>query len=167
MAVPLEVLATSADGVRVHYAPVGSHAATHFADTPQLAALTREALARLTVSDGPTVVSVMFDRVVGEQDLVPTDATDDIVYARRLNRDTYSRFTRSRRPVPSHTVSLVLGTSGGVVLLASSWIGPASPPFPGDPYETPDSRPYWYRHALAWGRQEVDVGSITQECPWD
>ena len=82
----------------VQYEPEGSHAATHFSDSPELFDLAREALLRTDVTGVRLVASVDLDRVVGMQDLVPTNDADVILYAKRLNRSTYTRLRYPNLP---------------------------------------------------------------------
>jgi hypothetical protein len=92
---------------------------------------------------------------------------DDIIYAERKSRDTYTRFTKSQPPQPCSTVTLFLSRlSDEQYELGSAWIGYLGPSFPGDANESPESRPYWNKHALVWGRQEIQTGSETNVCPW-
>jgi hypothetical protein len=162
----LTLLEYSANKIPVYYHTNGSHATTHFEDTPQLLDLVREAFGTLAITKDTTVVTVDFGRRVGMQDLVRIDETDEIVYAKRKHRETYSVFTKSQRPQPSALVTLVITQEEGLYVLKSVWIGPADPPFPGDEYESPGSREYWRTHALAWGTQEIDTSSLTTVCPW-
>ena len=84
----------------------------------------------MTVTESITVATVDFGKIIGLQDLVSTSESDDIVYAKRRNRDTYARFTKSQVPQPSSIVTLVVRRERNHFTLASAWIGPASPPFP-------------------------------------
>jgi hypothetical protein len=165
-------LAWSRNGVRVVYDPegLGSHAATHFEDTPNLRALVEEAIPRIDLSGESMGVDVDMGRDVGVSYMVSTDATDEIVYARRPHRDTTMRFTMSRPPEPSSRVSLVLIRRGeaddAAYDIRSAWVGPITPAYPGTPYETPDSKRFWETHALVWGTQEIEPDSVTTVRPW-
>lgn len=107
-------------------------------------------------------------RVIGLTDGVEIDETDELIYAKRKNRDTYTVFTKSRQPQPSRFVSVVLKRQVERTFeLLSTWVGKYdSPPFPGDKNATPESIPYWSTHALVWGNQEVQSGTETTICPW-
>jgi hypothetical protein len=51
--------------------------------------------------------------------------------------------------------------------LFSAWIGRAVPQFPGDKYETPDSKTFWRNHALVWGSQSVQPNTELNEWTWN
>jgi hypothetical protein len=161
------------NGIQVIVDPVNSHAATHLEDTPGLGGLLAEVLAKKEVDvyaegDGDTMIFDMdLERPVGVSYQVPTDETDDIVYAVRKNRDTYMRFTRSRPPEPTSCVSVILKReTNSRYSLFSGWVGPRTPAIPGTQHATPESFDFWTTHALVWGTQEVDEASITTQCPW-
>jgi hypothetical protein len=104
---------------------------------------------------------------IGESGLVETDDNDEIVYAIRKNRDRYARFTKSRKSEMSSMVTISLTRLDDKTYdLYSAWLGPLTPPFPGSPLATPESKPFWSNHALVWGTQEVQPGTETTECPW-
>jgi hypothetical protein len=101
-------------------------------------------------------------------DLVKTDDGDEIVYAKRYNRDTYTVFNLTKRPQPSSLITTAFeAKTDGTYELVSTWIGPSdSPSFPGTELETPDSKVFWSTHAIAWGSQEIQPGTETPTCPW-
>lgn len=163
-----EFLAKSQNGITVMVDLVGSHAATHLADTPQLKDLVKEVIGQTDIRGETMGFDVDMGRIVGMSDGVETDETDEMVWAKRKNRDVYTPFTKSRAPVPCSQVAISLKRQAdGTYELMSAWIGQfESPPFPGSPDETPESKPYWMRHALVWGTQEVQPGTETSTCPW-
>ncbi|MBL8160250.1 hypothetical protein JNJ66_07400 [Candidatus Saccharibacteria bacterium] len=127
-----ELLATSANGLPVFYDPMGSHAATHFADTPQLKGLVQEILAG-TVLDGPQMIfETDLGRIIGTTDLVVNEEGDVIVYAKRKNRSEYTLFNKSKGPQPSSVVTIFVKEIDGVYELITAWVGGVAPPFPGD-----------------------------------
>ena len=162
-----ELLGYSKNHAAVVYDPDGSHAATHFTDTPQLKELVREVIAATTTTGQQMWFEADIGRVVGVSSLVETDTTDDIVYAKRVNRDTYTRFTKNREPQPSSIVTVALTPIDKEGYeLSSAWIGPVGYSFPDDPNAVPESREYWAKHALVWGTQEIQAGTETKRCPW-
>jgi hypothetical protein len=155
------------NGRLVYVDDESSHAATHLADTPTLLALVQEFITELSVEDDNIYLDKDMGRVVGTSDLVETTDQDEIVYARRPNRQTYTRFALHRTAEPTQMVTIVLQKdSDGNYELWSAWIGIAAPQFPGDEKETPESKPFWNRHALVWGNQAVQPGTETTACPW-
>lgn len=145
----------------------GSHAATHIADTPQLLDLVKEIIKDVVPDDEYARFETDMGRTIGNSDLVETEEGDDVVYAKRPNRDTYSRFVKNKKPVPTSWVVVELRKVGDCEYeLFTAFIGRFTPSFPGGPHETPDSKPFWSKHALAWGTQEVIPETETAECPW-
>lgn len=160
-------LATTANGKKVYVSPRESHAATHLLESPQLLDLIKEFLPTIVAKDENIYVDKDMGRIVGLTDLVETGADDEIVYAKRLNRSNYTRFVKNRKAQPTSYVTVVLKKdTQSDYELWSAWIGPAVPQFPGDEYETVESRPFWRQHALVWGNQQIQIGSELQEWPW-
>lgn len=163
----MQHLCYAANGIEVVYDPLESHAATHFEDTPQLKEAVIEILGHTSIEGESMFFEHDLGRVIGTTDLVETTERDEIVYAKRVHRNTYTRFTKSQTPKDCSTVTLFLeARQNGSYKLGSAWIGYGGPSFPGDENETPESRPYWNTHALVWGRQAIRPGTETQVCPW-
>lgn len=162
-----ELLCRSRNDIAIVYDPQHSHAATHFGDSPTLKPAVITALQNSEVQGQLMFFEYDLGTSIGTTDLVETTAEDEIVYAKRKNRDTYTRFTTSQRPRDCATVTICLERLNDAEYnLASAWIGYIGPSFPGDINETPDSREYWSKHALVWGRQEIQPGTSTAICPW-
>lgn len=160
-------LATTKDGYSVYVDLVGSHASTHFDDDPLLIDLVREALGEASLQNDGFVFEKDFGRIVGETDLVETPSEKDIIYAKRKNRDEYTRFTLGGSPKKTAYIAVILKpVSDDKAILISAWIGRLAPPFPGDKNETHESREFWASHALVWGKQAVDEKTINTNCPW-
>jgi hypothetical protein len=107
-------------------------------------------------------------RTIGTTDLVENDEGDEIVYAKRLNRDIYTAFNKTKRPQPTALVAVCVNKIDDTRYeLFTAWTGSAnSPSFPGDENEIPESKPYWTKHSLAWGTQAIQPGTETSDCPW-
>ena len=163
-----EVLGKSKNGVTVWYDPVSSHAATHMQDTPQLKDLVAKILEDTELTADLVEFEKHMGRIVGTTDFVGNKPGDEIVYAKRLNRDLYTPFNKSQSARPYSGVSVSFAKEeDGTYRLQSAWIGPRkSPPFPGDPSETKESKPFWTKHSLVWGNQAVQEDTITSKCPW-
>ena len=169
-----EFLATSANGIGVYFDPVGSHTATHFADTPQLKDLCKEIIEKTSLERDLIEFETDMGRTVGETDAIVNDPGDVIVYAKRKNRDEFTPFNKSQGPQPSKFVTIALQKqSDGEYELLSAFISPGdtlagepSPPFPGQEHEAPNSKDYWSKHSLAWGTQEIQENTLTSTCPW-
>jgi hypothetical protein len=161
-------LGTSKNGKTVWYDSESSHAATHIADTPGLEELAAEVTHSTELNEDYMQFHADMGRVVGTSDLVDIEPGDKVIYAKRRNRDNYSVFNMTKPPQPSSLVTVAYEIKDdGTYELVSTWIGPSdSPSFPGTERETPDSKAFWADHALAWGAQEIQPGTETEECPW-
>jgi hypothetical protein len=167
-----ETIGQSANHKNVIYDPVSSHAATHLEDTPQLAGLVREVIAGMTLEEDELATYVDLGRVVGSCDVVEVDEGDEIVYGMRKNRtdDGYVPFTKSRQGDPCPYVSVhLIKNSDDAYVLSSAWIGTYGEddePFPQSSNATDQSIPFWKKHAFVWGSQEIQPGTIREDCPW-
>lgn len=166
-----ELLCTSHDGKDVYYDPINSHAATHFADTPQLKELAIEVIKGRDIATSPLEFDIDLGRTVGTSDIVETDDSDEIVYVIRDHRPEqgYVPFVKTREPKDDSHISIALLATEVLskYLLSSAWIGTwNSPPFPQQPNATRESKIYWSRHAFVWGSQEIEPGTETKVCPW-
>jgi hypothetical protein len=161
-------VATSKNNIRVWYNPISSHAATHVTDTSNLLKLAAEVVDRTEIVGSYIQFHVDFGYTVGASDLVEIDDGDEIIYAKRQNRDHYTVFNRSKPAQPCSLVTVALQLQNDETYeLVRTWIGPSdSPSFPGTKRETLDSKVFWSQHALAWGNQDIQAGTETTNCPW-
>jgi hypothetical protein len=156
------------NGCDVYVDTKTSHAATHLKDHPELFEYMKEIL--LTYEAQGNVVRFETDmgRVIGKMDLVETVDSDDIFYAKRPNRDKYTRFVRGKKSEPTHFVTIELRKTGDTAYdVFTVFIGRLSPPFPfgkNDPNET--YRAFWKNRALVVEKQEFLAETVTNECPW-
>jgi hypothetical protein len=158
---------TTKNNCKVYMDLHSSHAARHIEETPSLIKYTQEALLKLSPRGNNVFVQVDLGRVIGTSDLIATDENDTIVYAKRLGRDNYARFVLNKQPIRTTYLTVVLHKLEDDYMLYSAWIGPLSPPFPGDVHEAQESRSFWRHHALAWGRQRIQTGTEIDVWPWD
>ncbi|MDO8600753.1 MAG: hypothetical protein Q7R73_04040 [bacterium] len=155
------------NGFAVYFDSLGSHAATHFMDTPELFFLVVEALADSEPEEKLIRFEKDMGRIIGSTDLFEIQSGDDIVYAKRISRNKYTPFVKNRSPQPTPYITLELQKSGDKEYnLYTAYIGRLTPSIPGGEDETPESRSYWAKHALIWGTQAIVPGTETKECPW-
>lgn len=159
---------TLANGKKVYADLTNSHLATHFADFPGLPALVREFLTTQSFEGQEVYVDHDMGRMVGSSDLVETTDSDEIVYAKRRNRDTYTRFVKGKDPVSTSYITVTLTRDGkGSYELTSAWIGQICPLFPDRPGATSENKSFWANHALVWGNQSIQEGTETTVSPWE
>jgi hypothetical protein len=104
--------------------------------------------------------------VVGKSICVATSESDQIIFAKRLNRLGLTRFVENREPEESTKVSVILKKGDGYYILLSAFVGELTPPEPWDRYATSESLSFWNSHALIWGYEELISGTETRDCPW-
>lgn len=162
-----EFFTQSKNGIPIFYDPVHSHASTHFSDTPQIIPYVKRVLENTEIYGDNMEFDADTGTILGMSDLVETNDSDDIVYAIRKNRDRHMRFTKSQKPHPSSMIAISLKRlDDGSYDLYSAWLGPQTPPTPNSPFANSESKPFWSRHALVWGNQEIQPGTETANCPW-
>ncbi len=162
-----QFLCTSKNNKDVYYDPIHSHAATHFNDAPELKDVVIEIITNKDLLGNKIEFDKDMSRVVGNMDVVDVDSTDDLLYAKRKNRNEYVPFTKSRTAQPTSFVSMGLILKDESYELTSAWFGGfESPPFPGEASATQDSIDFWNKHAFVWGSQGVQEETITYTCPW-
>jgi hypothetical protein len=133
----MEYIGASRNNKKVVVDYVGSHAATHLRDTPQLVDLVKEKLAAVDLESDYIYQDYDMGRPIGETDLTETTSDDDVIYAKRVNRDIFTRFVRQRQREKTNWLTIVLKKlDGNTYELDSAWIGRVVPSFPGDPHET-------------------------------
>lgn len=161
-------IARSKNGIRVYVDLLHSHAATHLKEEPKLLAAAKAAIRTLNLKEDNIPVEVDMGYTVGKTSLVKTTSKDEIIYAKRLHRDNYTRFAKNRQPADCSTIALILkrAKGGKSYELFSTWVGTLTPTFPGSDYETPGSIKFWAKHALVWGREPVQPQTITVKRPW-
>lgn len=164
----LQFVCTSKNGKHVYFDPTHSHAATHFNDAPQLKDVVIEILANKTLQGVKIEFDTDMGRIVGNMDVVTVDKTDDMVYAKRKNRNEYVPFTKSRGTQPTQLVSMgLIQQEDESYKLTSAWFGEfESPPFPGEPTATQQSIDFWNARAFVWGSQGVQEDTVTTTRPW-
>jgi hypothetical protein len=161
-----KLFATTKNGYEVYIDMERSHALTHLSKTSGLEAAAKEFIAGIGVCGDQLRLEKDMGYVVGFVDLVETKTGDDIVYAKRPHRETYSRFVKNKKSAPSSWVTLDLRRKGDLYELYTAFVGRLTPSFPGGDFLPDQSKDFWSRHALVWGSQEIVPGTETKECPW-
>lgn len=107
----------------------------------------------------------LFQDIVGQSNCVPITWEDEIVYAKRLGRDKYSKFVKNRETIPTNCVSIFLKKKEDFYIIMSCYYGD----FKVDPnlYSSIDEpQSFWNDHALVFGSEQIDPTTITTRCPW-
>jgi hypothetical protein len=155
------------NGIAVHVDLVRSEAAKNIAQQPHLLNLVAEALQQTTVSNPNAKIEHDMGRVIGYNFVLKTTGSDSVFYAQLLRDETYTRFVKNGKPLPTQCLSMVLKRNqDGECELINAWIGPLSPPRPGTADEIAESKPYWAEHAVLLSNESLQLRSITKVCPY-
>ena len=163
----IELLGYSKDNKALYLDLDSSHALTHFAKYPNLKSLVQEHISAITFDT--TIIRCEIDtgKEVGLCDLVATNESDEIIYAKRPLRHTYSRFVKNRNSEPTTWFVLdIRKQRSGDYFLYTAYVGRLTPSFPGGNFLPEQSHEFWSNHALVWGSQEIETGTETTVCPW-
>lgn len=160
-------IAVSRNGHNVYVNLIDSSAGQYLSRQPYVINLLREAVEDLEIKGNVYEVEHDMGRVIGQSYIVKTTDTDSIYYAQPYKNPTFSRYVKNRSPDPSTKLTILLAKdSDGEYEIQDTWIGPYSPPFPGDENTTARSRSYWQTHALVVDLQTVQAKTITKVCPY-
>ncbi len=155
------------NGILVYVDLIKSQAAKHIAQQPRLLTLVAEALQQAEPHGVEANIECDMGRAVGYSFVVKTAGTDGIFYAQLLRDDTYFRFIKNRKPLPTQYLSMVLRQDeSGAYELHDAWVGRLNPPRPGTTGETAESKSYWDTHAFILSNETLQLRTITKECPY-
>jgi hypothetical protein len=157
----------STNGCNVYVNLITSAAGQNISRQPYLLNLLKEVIAATTLEEERMVFQRDMGRNIGHTNIVETAETDTVFYAQPAKKSHYSRFVKNKTFLQSKYLTLVLerDEAGGYEVV-DTWIGPCSPPFPGEERETINSKAYWANHALILDSQVVQQKSITKICPY-
>jgi len=146
---------------------ISSPAGHYLSRRPYVIALIKELLSTNALRGERTVIEQDMGRDIGTTDVISTNDKDTIYYAQPLKSDVYSRFARNRYPQVSSMLTIVVERDpDGNYEVSDTWIGSNHPAFPGDKYETVESKKYWQTHALVQDAQVIQSKSLTKTCPY-
>ena len=164
-----ELLGITRDNLRVFISEQSSHARTHIAHNPKLLEAVKKAIPTIVGKDDIIRVQIDTGEIVGTSDLIKTTPGDDIIYAKRVARSTYSRFVKNKQPTPTTFIVIDIRQNTNRqtdYYLYTAYVGTLTPSFPGGKHLPEQSIEFWSTHALVWGTQEIIPGSETTVCPW-
>lgn len=149
----MKIILTSQDGFEL--TRLSGHMRQHLDVLPLL----HEAVRRVDFSPHEDMVraEVDFGRVIGASAKVATAPGDDVYFARRVGRDTLTRFVRGREAEPTSVLSFIASKRNRT--LVTAYFGTLAPREPDDVFESEAARQaaveFWARHALVHGSQKV------------
>ncbi len=161
------MVASSKNGYEIYINMINSHAGDYLNRRPYIITLIKEVLDGVELEGSRLIIEKDMGREIGTTDILKTDDSDYIYYAQALKTDVYSRFAKNRYPQQSRMLTMIFNQDDeGNYEIQDLWIGPSSPAFPGDEYETGNSKTYWQTHALAQNAKMIQSKSITKVCPY-
>ena len=109
-----------------------------------------------------------FPNIVGQSNCVPITWEDEIVYAKRLGRQTYSKFVKNRESIPTNQISIFLKRHLDIYIIMSCYYGDFHIDAISSDFESiVDERlSFWDDHALIFRTAQIDPATITTRCPW-
>jgi len=157
----------TSNGIAVYVDLIHSKAAAHIAQHPPLLGLIKETLSQTIAHDENLNIEHDMGRMIGYNFVVKTAERDQILYAKLVRDDVYTRFVKNGKPRPSQYLTIVLHyDENGEYELLDTWIGHTHPPKPGSNNETDESRTFWANHAHILDKQSLQSHSATKECPY-
>lgn len=156
-----EKIGISADGEPVFIDWLNTNIDYHLLETPDLIDLVGEVLPTISVMDEQQVVTERdLGRIVGTTNLVETTDNDEIVYAKRIGRDVYSRFAKNRKPIPCSSIVVVLRKGDPGYYL---WTAMCAKLLPKEAWQS-DSL-YTKTHAMAYDETLIQLDTLTESKP--
>jgi hypothetical protein len=160
-------ISTLPEGHEVYVNLIASSAGQYLSRHPYVINLIKEVVGTMKMTEATTSIECDMGRVIGNTDIVETSEKDTIFYAMPYKKTFFSRYAKNRHPSPSQKLTIIIKRDDDDNYeITDTWIGPCSPPFPGDANETIKSSAYWQDHALVHDSQPVQSKSITKECPY-
>ena len=141
--------------------------AAHVSDNPHLLRLVEEAIDVSQLVG--TTVRLQHDmgRNIGHSELVNTQDTDTIFFARRSKLAGYTRFVKNRKSEQTRFITIYLVRDrDGDYELTNVWIGKDYPPIPGTDNSIDGSHDFWSRHAVVYNGQSIVSNTLTKTCPY-
>lgn len=153
----IKTIATGRNSVSVYLDPHHSNVALHLLETPHLLDLVAELIATEDIHGEKVAIEKDMLRTVGHTSLVKTDNSDEIVYAKRKQRDTYSRFVKNKQLLPTSWVTVILFREDNRYFLWSAWCGRL----------IPRVKDFWKNHALVYDPAIIQTETETNTVPSD
>ena len=150
-------LGLSADGHAVFLDYANTNVEYHLLETPNLLDLVREVLLTIyVVGEDQVTIERDLGRIIGTTNLIKTTDDDEIVYAKRIGRNKYSRFAKNRQPIACNSIVVVLRKGDQGYYL---WTAMCGKLLPEEAYEQ-DSY-FNNTHALAYDKGLVQIDTVT------
>lgn len=135
---------------------------------PTLARLLAVALQRVSTHDQKTIeTDVDFGKPIGHSNLVETNETDEIVFAKRPGRKGYSRLVKHKQgsEVTTLHIKLLRAKELNTYVLVTAFLGTQTPPEPPPGSNSSKLKQFWSTHALSYENVKTIRGTETKIPP--
>lgn len=119
-------------------------------------------------------IKVEFSKPIGYCNAVSVDKNDEIIYAKRIERDTYTRFVKGKKPALINSVIIILNRNRNNIneyYLVTMFPGEYSYKEPEDinissKEELFECLDYWSKYALIYDEKTIDTSTLKTYCPY-
>lgn len=160
-----EIVATSLNGVEVYLNPSHTNMHLHIMENPEILELVREVIEISDISGEKIAIEKDLGRIIGTTNCVPTTRSDEIVYAKRKQRDSYSRFVKNREPEDTRSVVVIINKVNDDFELWSAWCGKLVPMVRDESGRLHGDKSFWAMHALVYDTDVIQLETLTTEIP--
>lgn len=160
-----EFLTESKNGKRVFTDVENTNLKVHLVEDPRLLELLKKAIEGSVLEGENIGLEYEAGRIVGTTNCVRVTENDEIVYAKRLGRDSYSKFVKNRVPEPTSTVAVVLFQKDYGYLVWSAWCGNIVPVQPNEKGKMVTVPGFWDSRALVYDPQVIQKDTERSDRP--
>lgn len=161
----LDLLTISKNEQKVFIDADNTNVGLHIIENPKLLELAKVVIENSEIFGENVGLEYDFHKVVGKTSCVETIDGDQIVYAKRKQRDSFSRFVKNRQPEDTSLSSVVLFKKDYGYLLWSAWCGSLVPTTPDSEGRMKTSEGFWLNHALVYDESLIQVDTVQIDKP--
>lgn len=158
-------LCKSKNGHEVFVDEQNTNIGLHILENPNLLELAKEAIIQSEVVGEKVALEMDLGRVIGSTSMVAIGVDDEIIWAKRKDREKYSKFVKNRELVPTSKVVAILFQKEYGYLLWSGWCGELLPQEPDGVGGTRTSRAFDETHAMVFDEAIIQMDTITEVDP--
>lgn len=160
-----EFLTTSLNQVKVFVDLENTNLALHVIENPNLQSLIKEVVEKSVLEGDKVALEVDLGRIVGTTSMVEIGDGDEIVYVKRLGRDSYSKFVKDRELIPTSWVVTILFKEDYGYLVWSGWCGRLLPQEPDGKGGSRTAREFDRTHALVYDPNIIQIDTLNTTRP--
>jgi hypothetical protein len=157
----------SANNKRVYANLMSKPLSENVSNNPHLLRFAEEAVAAARLAGEIVQFEHVIDHDIGRSELIETNETDIIFYARQTKTSGYTRFVKNRQSLPTDRITVsLLRDSDGEYEITGIWIGTIFPAAPDHATATDQSADFWSTHAIVYSGQPIISNSLTKSWPY-